>query len=1235
MSATNAEHFPASSRLRPRRTLNRLAWAGLAVLLAAGGQALFRRLSLWDGLLFYAAGAVLFVRALHRTLPPLDPTALVAGYRLRLAAGRRRTAGAWLVALSVVCSGIAFVLFSRPETPRPAWWLYLGSLAVFILGSLIFTRGDGPRRWLVEQIPSRRIGLALGGILLLALALRLYRFGDLPFGIWYDEAEAGLQARQMLARADYRPLFYAPINITGHLLGLYALALRWLGDNIHSMRLVSVGFGLGGVAAAYLFGRELRGPRFGLLLALLIAAARWHINFSRIAMTGIDTPFFELLSLYFLTRLLRRGHLRDAAWAGLSLGMGLMFYTAFRLFLAAVGIFAVLAALRWQGWVVESLRQTRWRGQLARLGVLVLAAWLAAMPLVEFALRNPDDFMYRTRQISILTRRDQPNLALALWTTTRKHLLMFNFQGDKNGRHNLPGEPMLDPLTGMLFVLGLALALTRRRPADAFFLLLFPLGLAGGILSVDFEAPQSLRSIAAMPAVLYFAALAAAELGREAENSLTPLPRTVTAVPAAVLAGFIIFSNAHTYFVRQAGDFASWNAFSGPETATGYKMAQLGPDHLYLLSPFLVNHPTTRFIAPDIPDQQPLPLPDALPVRRPPDRPVTLFIHPDDAWVYEQARQFYPNAAFEVVRGPAPQGEGPPVVYIVTLQPADLAAVQGLDLRYLPAGQENPSPVQVGLATAIQADWPADAPVAETPLVAEWRGVLYVPEFGPYAFRLTAPGPARLEIDGNPVLEGEGEQSTGLTLAQGNHTFLLQADVMPGSLALHWQAPARPEEPVPQWVLYHAPVSAHGLLGSYYANDRWEGRPAFQRVDPFLDTYFHLTPLHRPYTVEWQGMLDAPRTGIYRLGLRAVTQAELYVDGQRLLVTATPDVPTDQPVNLTAGLHEIRIRYLDSTDRSRIHLLWTTPDGEMGPVPSRYLWPPMGRYPKAAEPPPAVSVKPLSLTWLESIGGAGSEAAQFLEPRDVAVLPDGRLVVADTGNRRLQVLDPQGAPLRLLTGDPFPFEEPLAVGVNSRGEILALDSTLQWVYRFDSAGNLLNRFGGPTAYLFHPRGLTVLADDTVVLADTGKSRLVFFSPDGQQAGTIGGLGDGPGQFNEPTDVLQDDQATYFVAEAMNNRIQRVDQYGSYLTHWPIPPAYAYNGPHLAFGPDGSLFVTESQSRSLLRFSPQGDLLDSWQSIGPVNLAAPVGIYFDPQTDRLYLTDVAAHQVHVFAVRVEE
>jgi hypothetical protein len=1209
------------------------------------GQFFFAKGSLWDGLFFYAIALSLFVPALlnhpypNYKFSPANPQ--FAGAPL-IQTGWRRIVGAWFMILALGLSILAYTLFGQDDGQRSAWWLYLVSLLLLLGGGLLLTPGSSFRAELHRLFPTRHIIFIFVGVLGLALFMRLYHFTEQPFGVWYDEAEAGLEARRILQDESHRPVFYPPINVTGHFLAVYALALRWLADNIYALRFVSVLFGLAGVIAAYLFGQTLRGPRFGLALAFLVAVARWPVNFSRIAMTGIDAPFFEFLSLYFLLRFFRSGRLREAIWAGLTLSFGLMFYTAFRLYLLALLIFAIIVILRWPAPFFQSLRHRGWFRYTGAAVLILCLTWLVTMPLLRYALDNPEAFWYRTRQISIFTKRDQANLGLALWESAKQHLLMFNFSGDKNGRHNLPGEPMLDPAMGILFVLGLGLALVRTRyPANTFFLILFPVALAGGVFSVDFEAPQSLRSIAVIPAVIYFIGLALAALGREAEKALQPLPKAWLIGPVVVIALYMFAVNAYIYFDRQANDFASWNAFSAPETITGRMMAKLGPDYEYILSPFLTNHPATRFLAPAIPAQQWLDLPDAMPIRDPSGKPVALFIHPDDAWVFDEAKRLYPDAEFQIFSGPTPTDvdAGPASVYFVALQPANLMSVRGLELRYWPKTGEaeaNPlliAPLQAGRAYNINVLWPDNSPI-KTDFVAEWNGVLYAPRYGPYTFRLVAPGPALLEIDGNPVLDGLGEQLAGLPLAQGNHSIRVQVEAGQGQVALYWQPPALGEELIPAWALYSPPIINHGLLATFYTNNNWTGQPALQRIDPFLNTYFHLIPFNRPYTVEWTGSLVAPQTGVYHLGLQVVQEAELYLDGQLLFATIAPNQLTETMLTLDAGRHDLRIRYRDSVDRSRVHLYWIPPGGVFEPIPKEFLWPPLGVYPEITTPiQPAAETAPLNLKHLSSVGGPGSGPGQFLEPRDVAVLTNGSLVVADTGNRRVQILDWFYNYLDELDGDDLPFEEPVAVGVNSRDEILVLDSTLQWVYRYDGEGAFIDRFGGPEARLFHPRGLTVFADDTIALADTGSARLALFSPAGEQAGSIGGLGTGPGQLNEPTDVVKDSQNTYFVAEAENDRLQRLDAGGNPLIQWPIPPAYAYNGPHLALAPDGSILMTESQSDMLLRYAPTGTLLNQWQAIDSVTLVDPVGIYFDETSNLLYITDVGTHQLHVFELHI--
>ena len=435
-------------------------------------------------------------------------------------------------------------MFARDEAHRGAWWIYAASVVTLLIGavavgapSLTMLRSH---RQIVRPL-DRRIWYALAAVLIVATFLRFYLLDQLPFGVWFDEAGTGLAARRFLADPSSRTGYVPAVSASFMIPAVYAAAIATFGDTVTVLRSVNALMGVATVAAAFLLGRELRGPRFGLALAVVAAVARWPITFSRIAMTGADTPFFEFLSLFFLVCFVRRGRFGHAVAAGAAVGAGLMFYQGFRLFVIVVALSAVVLAIRRRRELGADFRASA-----ARVAALVAATFIVAMPFVGYTARHPGEVFERARDVSIFTRRDEPSLRKAIWQNLTRHVSMFNYQGDRNGRHNIPGEPMLDPAMGTLLVLGVGLALAGAgQPANAFFLALGIAGLAGGILSVDFEAPQSLRSIAAFPAIAYFIALATAAIGRAGEQAFTGRARRWLVVPAFAVVVYMLAVNAY------------------------------------------------------------------------------------------------------------------------------------------------------------------------------------------------------------------------------------------------------------------------------------------------------------------------------------------------------------------------------------------------------------------------------------------------------------------------------------------------------------------------------------------------------------------------------------------------------------------------------------------------------------------------------------------------------------------
>ena len=448
-------------------------------------------------------------------------------------------------------------------------------------------------------------------------------------------------------------------------------------------------FGLATVLAGYLVGRELFGRASGLMLAFLLAVSSWDVTLSRFGMHSTNTtPLFTLLTIGFLLRGLRLGRLTDFAFAGLWLGLGLCFYTSFRLFVPVVGLFLLQSVVvQWIG--AHRLPSRRfWLG----VGWMALVAALVVAPVVLYAYRHPDIFWARVQDTFLFADKSVSQRWPVLFDSLRKHLLMFNWHGDANGRHNLPGNPMLDDLCAALFVLGVVYSLRRvADPRYALLLLWLGFGLLGGILSLGFEAPQSLRANASLAAAYALAVVPLAVLARAwALSGGRYYPRWAV-WPAAILLAVVGAINFRTYFVAQAEDFAVWNAFSTPETIAARLLQSVDDTTDAYVTSFFLGHPTLKFLAPDAHPYRALDVTDQLPLTFAPGRSALLIMNEESRDLYDQARQLYPDASFQEVMPPV---AGPPVLYTVQLSPDGYCQRAGFDRTVLcechPAGRARP-----------------------------------------------------------------------------------------------------------------------------------------------------------------------------------------------------------------------------------------------------------------------------------------------------------------------------------------------------------------------------------------------------------------------------------------------------------------------------------------------------------------------------------------------------------------
>ncbi|CAE7395461.1 Trim71 [Symbiodinium pilosum] len=144
------------------------------------------------------------------------------------------------------------------------------------------------------------------------------------------------------------------------------------------------------------------------------------------------------------------------------------------------------------------------------------------------------------------------------------------------------------------------------------------------------------------------------------------------------------------------------------------------------------------------------------------------------------------------------------------------------------------------------------------------------------------------------------------------------------------------------------------------------------------------------------------------------------------------------------------------------------------------------------------------LQFLHSVGGEGTGPGQFSFPKGLGLTENGCLLVCDSANHRVQVLDMEDFHVvrefgSFGSGDGQ-FDSPLAATITCTGDILISDANNR-IQVFDAKGSFLRSFGvrGRKDGFFHyPVGIAVNDENALFVCDQGNHRI--------QAGSHGSSG---------------------------------------------------------------------------------------------------------------------------------
>lgn len=292
------------------------------------------------------------------------------------------------------------------------------------------------------------------------LLLYTYRLTEITPGMWGGEVGLGWMVNDVAAKHYFIP--FLPFNY-GHptlLVYLSAIAIHLLGRSMFSLRIISVVFGALSASAFYILCRLFFKRSIALSTSLLFATSYILIVVSRFAYEMSGAVFFFIVTCIGIQLLFRKERFYAVLLIGLSSGLGLYTYIAFRTLIPVLlGIPCFII-----------FYQKKYRIRL--LAILLLSFFIISFPLIAYGIKHPDQINARVNALSVFNQHlPASEVIKELQGASIRSITLFGFTQDPNPRQNPGNVSPFDLVTSLLFLGGLAY-LWIKKPAMAMFVTL-------------------------------------------------------------------------------------------------------------------------------------------------------------------------------------------------------------------------------------------------------------------------------------------------------------------------------------------------------------------------------------------------------------------------------------------------------------------------------------------------------------------------------------------------------------------------------------------------------------------------------------------------------------------------------------------------------------------------------------------------------------------------------------------
>src|SRR6266478_119436 len=283
------------------------------------------------------------------------------------------------------------------------------------------------------------------------------------------------------------------------------------------------------------------------------------------------------------------------------------------------------------------------------------------------------------------------------------------------------------------------------------------------------------------------------------------------------------------------------------------------------------------------------------------------------------------------------------------------------------------------------------------------------------------------------------------------------------------------------------------------------------------------------------------------------------------------------------------------------------------------------------KPPPKLSNLPESVSNMFE-GGKGTGKGELDSPSGIAVDSNGNVLVADTGNGRIEKFSPTStfiSTIGMKGAGNGQLGAPNGIAVDRNGNMYIADAGNHRVQKLAPNGGFIAEWKGPEPGFYGPRRIAIGPDDSIYVVDQGHTRIVKFKPDGQVLTVWGTKGNGDAQFDDPTSVAVDPTTNkVYVADPRNKRIQVFDASGKFLTKWEMPEWGRPAGfEDLAIDAKaGRLYASSANINAVFIFDLNGNRIGSLTPKPPDQLEGPSALALRDR--KLYVANMFGNRVSV-------